>query len=138
MVTGMKMSALKAAEQRHSNDWKSTGTTASTLSALRGTEDDGNIRRTGWVYADGGSRGCHWLCLFGVAHRPRRELSWKEHGRIERITATLSTDGKSIDYQKVYKDEQSFNEYTTEASNAMETEATKLNFDDAWNTANNI
>ena len=51
--------------------------------------------------------------------------------RIERITATLSTDGKSIDYQKVYKDEQSFNEYTTEAENAMETEATKLNFDDA-------
>jgi hypothetical protein len=52
-------------------------------------------------------------------------------GRIESITETLSADGKSINYQKVYKDEQSFNEYTTEAANAMETEATKLIFNDA-------
>ena len=51
-------------------------------------------------------------------------------GRIERITGNLSADGKSLDYQKIYKDETAFNEYTTEALNDMTTEATKLNFDE--------
>ena len=37
MVTGMKMSALKAHEQKHSNDCKSTGTTASILFASSDT-----------------------------------------------------------------------------------------------------
>jgi hypothetical protein len=36
MVTGMKMSVLKRHEQKHSNDCKSTGTTASILFASRG------------------------------------------------------------------------------------------------------
>ena len=37
MVTGMKMSALKRHEQKHSNDCKSTGTTASILFASSDT-----------------------------------------------------------------------------------------------------
>jgi hypothetical protein len=38
MVTGMKMSVLRAHEQKHSNDCKSTGTTVATLFASRDTE----------------------------------------------------------------------------------------------------
>ena len=54
--------------------------------------------------------------------------TYKASGKLISTTGILAGDGLSINYEKIYKDEASFNEFEIEADSAMDTEAGKLDF----------